>query len=139
MLSGGERKRVALASVLAWDPNIVILDEPTIGQDHKQKERLLQFIIQLNSQGKTVIIVTHDVEFVAECNPRIILMREGTILVDGKAQNILTDPGVLAQASIVPPQITKIFLLLADLGLPTDVIDVHDATKVLLNRLRKQS
>ncbi len=139
MLSGGERKRVALASILAWDPQMIILDEPTIGQDHHQKEKLQQFILQLNKQEKTVVVVTHDVEFVAECNPRVILMREGTILVDGKAQQILTDPEVLAQASIVPPQITKIFLELADLGLPTDVIDVHDATKILLNRLRKKS
>ena len=138
MLSGGERKRVALASILAWDPQMIILDEPTIGQDHHQKEKLQQFILQLNKQEKTVVVVTHDVEFVAECNPRVILMREGTILVDGKAQNILTDPEVLAQASIVPPQITKIFLELADLGLPTDVIDVHEATKILLNRLRKR-
>jgi energy-coupling factor transport system ATP-binding protein len=139
MLSGGERKRVALASILAWDPQMIILDEPTIGQDHHQKEKLQQFILQLNKQKKTVVVVTHDVEFVAECNPRVILVREGTILVDGKAQQILTDPEVLAQASIVPPQITKIFLELADLGLPTDVIDVHQATKILLNRLRKQS
>ena len=139
MLSGGERKRVALASILAWDPQMIILDEPTIGQDHHQKEKLQQFILQLNKQEKTVVVVTHDVEFVAECNPRVILMREGTILVDGKAQNILTDPEVLAQASIVPPQITKIFLELADLGLPTDVIDVHEAAKILLNRLRKRS
>jgi energy-coupling factor transporter ATP-binding protein EcfA2 len=139
MLSGGERKRVALASILAWDPQMIILDEPTIGQDHHQKEKLQQFILQLNKQKKTVVVVTHDVEFVAECNPRVILMREGTILVDGKAQQILTDPEVLAQASIVPPQITKIFLELADLGLPTDVIDVHEATKILLTRLRKKS
>ncbi|MEM3704101.1 MAG: ABC transporter ATP-binding protein, partial [Candidatus Bathyarchaeia archaeon] len=69
MLSGGERKRVALASVLAWDPKILILDEPTIGQDYQQKEKLRQFILQMKSQKKTVVIVTHDVEFVAECGP----------------------------------------------------------------------
>jgi energy-coupling factor transport system ATP-binding protein len=139
MLSGGERKRVALASILAWDPKIIILDEPTIGQDHQQKEKLQQFILQLNAQKKTVVVVTHDVEFVAECNPRVMLMNQGKILVDGKAEKILTNPTLLAQASIVPPQITKIFLELADLGLPTDVIDVHDATKILLSRLRKKS
>lgn len=139
MLSGGERKRVALASILAWDPKMIILDEPTIGQDHQQKEKLQQFILQLNAQKKTVVVVTHDVEFVAECNPRVILMSQGKILVDGKTKEILTDPKMLAQASIVPPQITKIFLELADLGLPTDVIDVHEATKILLNRLRKKS
>jgi energy-coupling factor transport system ATP-binding protein len=139
MLSGGERKRVALASILAWDPKVIILDEPTIGQDHQQKEKLQHFILQLNAQKKTVVVVTHDVEFVAECNPRVILMSQGKILVDGKAETILTNPKVLAQAHIVPPQITKIFLELADLGLPTDVIDVHEAAKILLNRLRKQS
>lgn len=138
MLSGGERKRVALASILAWDPQVVILDEPTIGQDHRQKEKLQQFILQLNAQKKTVVVVTHDVEFVAECNPRVILMRQGQILLDGVAEQILNDPELLAQASIVPPQITKIFLELADLGLPTDVIDVHEATDILLKRLRKQ-
>jgi energy-coupling factor transport system ATP-binding protein len=138
MLSGGERKRVALASILAWDPKIVILDEPTIGQDHQQKEKLQQFIMQLNAQKKTVVVVTHDVEFVAECNPRVILMSKGKILVDGIAEEILTDPKTLMQASIVPPQITQIFLELADLGLPSNVIDVHEATKILLNRLGKQ-
>lgn len=138
MLSGGERKRVALASILAWDPKMIILDEPTIGQDYQQKEKLQQFILQLNSQKKTVVVVTHDVEFVAECNPRVILMSEGKIIVDGKAEEILTKPSLLAQASIVPPQITKVFLELADLGLPTDVIDVHEATKIILDRLRKK-
>jgi len=132
MLSGGERKRVALASVLAWNPKVVILDEPTIGQDHRQKEILRQFIVQLNAQGKTVVIVTHDVEFVAECSPRVVLMAQGQIVADGSAGRILTDPDIALQASIVPPQITQIFLRLADLGLPTDVIDVSEAKKVLL-------
>ena len=135
MLSGGERKRVALASVLAWNPKVVILDEPTIGQDHRQKEILRQFIVQMNAQGKTVVIVTHDVEFVAECSPRVVLMAQGQIVADGDAKRILTDPDIALRASIVPPQITQIFLGLADLGLPTNVIDVSEATKVLLEYL----
>jgi len=133
MLSGGERKRVALASVLAWNPKIIILDEPTIGQDHQQKENLRQFIVQLNAQGKTVVIVTHDVEFVAECSPRVVLMADGQIVADGDAKRILTDPNITLKASIVMPQITQIFYGLADLGLPTDVIDVSEARKVLLD------
>ena len=139
MLSGGERKRVALASILAWDPKVVILDEPTIGQDHQQKEKLQQFILQLNAQKKTVVVVTHDVEFVAECNPRVLIMRQGKILADGMAENILTNKKLAAKASMVPPQITQIFMELADIGLPTNVIDVHVATQILLNRLRKSS
>jgi energy-coupling factor transport system ATP-binding protein len=131
LLSGGERKRVALASVLAWDPKTVVLDEPTIGQDHRQKEKLRQFIVQLNSQGKTVVVVTHDVEFVAESNPRVVLLSEGKIVADGVAKEILTDEQLVARASIVPPQITQIFLQLADLGLPTNIIDVYEARGVL--------
>jgi energy-coupling factor transport system ATP-binding protein len=139
MLSGGERKRVALASILAWDPQVVILDEPTIGQDHQQKEKLRQFIVQLNAQKKTVVIVTHDVEFVAECNPRVVLMTGGKIVAEGLAEEILTNQKLVAQASIVPPQITQIFLGLPDLGLPTNVIDVHEARRILLDILEGAS
>jgi energy-coupling factor transport system ATP-binding protein len=139
MLSGGERKRVALASILAWDPQVVILDEPTIGQDHQQKEKLRQFIVQLNAQKKTVIVVTHDVEFVAECNPRVMFMSEGKIVAEGQAEEILTNPKLVAQASIVPPQITQIFLGLSDLGLPINVIDVHEARRILLGFLEGSS
>jgi len=138
MLSGGERKRVALASVLAWNPKILILDEPTIGQDHQQKEKLRQFIVQLNAQGKTVVVVTHDVEFVAECAPRIVLMAQGNIVADGIAEEILTDRDLVTKASIVPPQITQIFLELEDLGLPNKVINVHDGERVLFNFLEGQ-
>jgi energy-coupling factor transport system ATP-binding protein len=133
MLSGGERKRVALASVLAWNPEILILDEPTIGQDYQQKDKLRQFILQMKSQGKTIVIVTHDVEFVAECNPRVLLMRGGKIIGDGEAPEVLTNLEILIQASIVPPQMTQIFLLLSDLNFPKNVIDVYEAKKLLLN------
>jgi len=136
MLSGGERKRVALASVLAWNPKILILDEPTIGQDYQQKEKLRQFILQMKTQRKTVVIVTHDVEFVAECNPRVVLMREGKIVADGEAPKVLTNTEVLTQASIVPPQITQIFMQLSDLGLPKEVIDLYEAREILLSALK---
>jgi energy-coupling factor transport system ATP-binding protein len=135
MLSGGERKRVALASILAWDPKIVILDEPTIGQDNQQKDRLRQFIVQLNRQGKTVIIVTHDVEFVAECKPRVVLMAQGKILAQGEAEKILSNSELINQASVVLPQMAQLFMNLRDKGFPVEVIDVYDAAKILLERL----
>jgi energy-coupling factor transport system ATP-binding protein len=133
MLSGGERKRVALASILAWNPKILILDEPTIGQDYNQKEKLRQFILQMKAQKKTIVIVTHDVEFVAECNPRVILMSEGKIVADGEARKILTSPGILEKASIIPPEISRIFLELSDFGFPTNVIDVYEAGGIILD------
>ena len=138
LLSGGERKRVALASVLAWNPKTLILDEPTIGQDHQQKEKLRQFIVQMQTQGKTVVIVTHDVEFVAECNPRVVLMKEGRIVADGEGREILTTPEILVQSSIVLPQIAQIFLKLTPLGLPKNVIDVYEAKEIVLKALEKR-
>jgi energy-coupling factor transporter ATP-binding protein EcfA2 len=114
---------------------VVILDEPTIGQDHRQKENLRQFIVQLNGQGKTVVVVTHDVEFVAECNPRVVLMTGGQVVADGDAKSILTNTTLALTASIVPPQITQIFLGLSEFGLPSDVIDVPEAKRVLKDYL----
>ena len=134
LLSGGERKRVALASVLAWNPETLVLDEPTIGQDHEQKEKLRQFVMQLQAKKKTVIMVTHDVEFVAECNPRVILMRDGKIVADGIAKDILTNSKLLEASSIVLPQITQIFTKLSPLGLPSDIIDIDEAEAIILSK-----
>jgi len=132
LLSGGERKRVALASVLAWDPKTLVLDEPTIGQDYEQKEKLRQFIMHIQAQGKTVVAVTHDVEFVAECNPRVVLMQEGKIIADGIGREILTDPTILEAASIVLPQVAQVFTKLSALGLPKNIIDLHEAKTLLI-------
>jgi energy-coupling factor transport system ATP-binding protein len=132
MLSGGERKRVALATILAWDPKILVLDEPTIGQDFNQKEKLRQFIIQLNSQGRTVIMVTHDVEFVADCNPRVIVMSNSRIITDGSAREVLTNYDILAKASVIPPQITQLFTQLSDLDLPQNIIDLYEAKQLII-------
>ena len=139
MLSGGERKRVALASILAWDPKILILDEPTIGQAYQQKEKLRQFILLMKARRKTIIIVTHDVEFVAECDPRVLLMLDGKIVADGEARKVLTNQEILTQASIVPPQIAQIFLQLPSIELPKNVIDVYEAQEILLKILEKKA
>ena len=123
-LSGGEKKRVALASVLAWDPQYLVLDEPTIGQDALQKERLKNFILQLKTRGKSVIIVTHDIEFVAECHPRVIVISKGKVLADDTAEKIFSNKKIVQQGSLVMPQIA---LLLRALKYPfsQDVIDIH--------------
>ncbi len=138
LLSGGERKRVALATVLAWNPKTIVIDEPTIGQDYTQKEKLRRFFNELNAQGRTVIIVTHDVEFVADCNPRVVLMYQGQIISEGRAKTILTSQDVASKASILLPQISELFYQLGDLGLPRDVIDVSEA-KELIEELVKRS
>jgi len=136
ILSGGERKRVALAAILAWNPKVIVLDEPTIGQDYEQKERLRQLIIQLNSQGRTVIIVTHDVEFVADCEPRVILMSKGKVIADGPALEILTDVKITNRASILVPQIPSLMTHLKDIVTTHKILNYHDAKNVLLEIAR---
>jgi len=107
LLSGGERKRVALASILASEPDYLILDEPTIGQDYQQKERLRNFILQLYSQGKAVVMITHDVEFVAESNPKVILLSKGQIVGKGSADSVLSRDEMVNRASLVKPQMSR--------------------------------
>jgi energy-coupling factor transport system ATP-binding protein len=92
----------------------------------------------MRTQDRTIIMVTHDVEFVAECNPRVLLMLNGQIIADGEAQEILTDPASLERASIVPPQIAQIFLDLPNLGLPKNVIDVYEAQRDILEIMEKK-
>ena len=136
LLSGGERKRAALAAVLAWEPDYLVLDEPTIGQDYQQKEKLRNFILQLYSQGKAVVIVTHDVEFVAESGPEVVLMSRGRVLARGPADEILSDDGLVEKASLVKPQMARLFSQL-DHGLPRDVVDVHRAKMLLEDKLSR--
>lgn len=106
-LSGGEKKRLCIALVLAWDPEILILDEPTVGQDSDQKEKLGQVIKLLITQNKTVILVTHDVEFVWPLQPRIVLMSQGEIISDGPIQRIMQDFNVLTKSNVLPPQLVE--------------------------------
>ena len=138
ILSGGERKRVALAAVLVWNPKHIILDEPTIGQDYQQKDRLRNFIIQLNAQGKTVVIITHDVEFVAECRPRIILLSKGLVIGDRPADDLLSDGPLLERGSLTRPQIGELMNQLRDFGLPDRAIDVYSAEQAILEALGRK-
>lgn len=135
LLSGGERKRVALASILASEPEYLILDEPTIGQDYQQKERLRNFILQLYSQGKAVVMITHDVEFVAESNPKVVLLSKGEIVGAGPADKILSRDDMVSRASLVKPQMSRLFGALARQGLPRDVVDVYRARMLLQDKL----
>lgn len=140
ILSGGERKRVALACVLVWDPKHLVLDEPTIGQDYQQKDRLRNFIKQLNSQGKTVVIVTHDVEFVAESKPRVVLLSHGQIVGDGPCEDIMTNRQLVDQASLVMPQVARLMeRLRSEVSVQEKVVDIYTARDFLLKFRRHTS
>jgi len=102
-LSGGERQRAALAAVLVAQPQIILLDEPTRGLDYQQKRALAGFLRAQKAAGRTVVMVTHDVELVAQCADRVVLMAEGEVVVDGPARQVMADSLVFAT------QVNKLF------------------------------
>ncbi|HUE99213.1 MAG TPA: ABC transporter ATP-binding protein [Anaerolineales bacterium] len=107
-LSATWRKMVALASVISMDTDIVIFDEPTTGQDAVNVARIANAIAELRKRGKTVITITHDIDFCAENFERVIAMSQGEILLDGKANDVLGQEEILATTYVVPPQITRL-------------------------------
>ncbi len=102
-LSVGERQRVALASILVAGPQVLLLDEPTRGLDYQQKDALVTFLQREKARGRTIIMATHDVELVATCADRVILLGDGQIVVDGPARQVMSESLVFAS------QINKLF------------------------------
>lgn len=107
-LSTTWRKMVALASVIAMDTDIVIFDEPTTGQDAVNVTRIANVIKTLRQRGKTVITITHDIDFCAENFERVIALSHGKVLLDGKANDVLGQEGILATTYVDPPQLTRL-------------------------------
>ena len=102
------RKMVALASIISMDTDIVVFDEPTTGQDAVNIARIANVIAELRKRGKTVITITHDIDFCAENFERIIALSQGKILLDGKANEVLGQEEILATTYVDPPQLTRL-------------------------------
>jgi energy-coupling factor transporter ATP-binding protein EcfA2 len=124
-LSGGEKQRVALASVIAAQPKILIFDEPTRGMEYPLKGELMRFLNEYRQQGNTVILVTHDVEMVAEYADRVVLLSEGIIVVDGEKHD------VLSQALLFSPQINRLAQAFERYGVPNNILTVDEALDTL--------
>ncbi len=123
-LSRGERQRLAIASILAMRPRILILDEPTGGQDRQQVSRLIATLRQLNVEGHTIVLVTHDLELLAECADRALVMFQGKILLDGTPHDVFREVDTLRRTALAPPQITRWSLAV---GLPRLFLTVAEA------------
>lgn len=111
-LSPTWRKMVALASIIAMDTPIVIFDEPTTGQDAANVARMANVIASLRERGKTVITITHDIDFCAENFERVIALSQGKVLLDGPANVVLGQEEALTQTYVDPPQLTRLGLRL---------------------------
>ena len=129
-LSGGEKKRAAIATVLSMDPEIIAMDEPTANLDPKSRAELIEILKMLKSEGKTLIIITHDVNAIPELADRVIVLHK-TVIADGTTREVFADSGMLVAAGLEVPTIMQFFEVLQAFGYPCDVLplSIEDAVR----------
>ena len=120
-LSGGEKKRAAIATVLSMDPEIIAMDEPTANLDPKSRAYLIEILKSLKDEGKTLIIITHDVNAIPDLADRVIVLRK-TVIADGTTREVFADAGMLVAAGLDVPTIMQFFEVLQAFGYPCDVL-----------------
>ena len=134
-LSGGQKRRVAIAGVIAMRPKILILDEPTAGLDPAGRESILQNIRDYRARtGATVVMVSHSMEEIAVSVQRIIVMHKGKVFMDAPPSEVFSHAAALTEIGLDVPQVTQVFARLRELGLPVrpDVYTVGFGSQVLL-------
>jgi energy-coupling factor transport system ATP-binding protein len=114
-LSFGQKKRVTIASILVLEPDIIILDEPTAGQDFRHYTDIMEFLVQLNRQGVTIMMITHDMHLMLEYTERAIVFAEGRKIADDSAVNVLSDIDIIEQANLKE---TSLYNLALKTGIP---------------------
>lgn len=135
-LSGGQKRRVAIAGVLAMKPEILILDEPTAGLDPKGRDEILEQIAKLREEsGMTVILVSHSMEDVAKYVDRIIVMNKGRVMYDDVPKEVFRHYQELETVGLAAPQITYIMQALKEKGLnvDTDITSIEEAKAAILH------
>ena len=139
-LSGGQKRRVALAGVLAMEPEVLVLDEPAAGLDPRGRDDIFRFITEYHEKhGTTVIFVTHSMEDAARLASRIVVMRDSHVFMDGTPPEIFSRAGELLEAGLDVPQITRVFLKLREMGAPVreGVYTVEQAAQEILRCKRE--
>lgn len=134
-LSGGQKRRVAIAGILAMDPEILVLDEPTAGLDPAGKREILGLLKKLHHEtNKTIVLVSHSMEDVADYVDRIIAMAGGKVIMDGKPKEVFKEAETLESVGLGVPQVTKIMQTLNKTytDLPADAITIDEAVSQLL-------
>ena len=140
-LSGGQKRRVAIAGVLAMEPEVLILDEPTAGLDPKGRDEILDEISYLHKErGITVILVSHSMEDVAKYVERIIVMNQGEVLHDGAPREVFRHYKELESVGLAAPQVTYIVHTLKDKGFDVDedATTIEEAKETILEAFRKK-
>jgi len=125
-LTLGERRRVSIASVMAMDPQVFILDEPTTGLDARETDELMDSIDRLNIDGHTVVLITHDMKLVAKHAKRVVVMSEGRIVLDSDPGGVFADLELLLHSKLVPPPVAQLAHRLSSLGVPREVLSPEE-------------
>jgi len=136
LLSVGEKHRVAIASVLAMEPEFLILDEPTTGIDFGRSLQIMRLLQRLRDRGKTVMVITHDLYLAAEFAERIIILKDGKKFADGSTKEIISDKRLLMDAGLSPLQVTLLSEDLKDYGIPTNTIRTMEFVEEFLEVLK---
>ena len=134
-LSGGERRRVAIAGILAINPDILVLDEPTAGLDAKGTEDIMSLVKQMHQNGKTIILVTHDMNIVMQYCEKAVVLHDGKVLYDG-TPNELFDSYTLDMAIEIPP-LYQLGLSLKEKGMKIDLKSIKNIDD-LIAQIRKE-
>lgn len=140
-LSGGEKRRVAIAGVMAMEPEILILDEPAAGLDPRSRMRIMEMIENYRlTTGKTVVIVSHSMDDVAECASRVIVMQDGAPVLTGTVKEVFQNAEKLVSAGLDVPQLTRIFRRLKEQGVDvrTDIYTLSEAKRELSRLFRER-
>lgn len=139
-LSKGDRAKVVIASVLAMEPRIIILDEPTGGQDHDGRTQIMEMVRAYRERGHTVLVVTHEMSLVASYCERVLVMSGGEILMVGSAREVFSAPDRLRTTAIRPPQITELgWQLREELGGGDAVLRVEELGDRILERIHRET
>ena len=121
-LSRGEKRRLAIASVISTGPRMLIVDEPATGQDYKGSTEIMDLLSEINNSGVTVIIITHDMRLVAEYTRRAIVLKEGKSIFDGTPEELFQNDKLMEESSLMPPQLVRISRKLKDSGILQDIL-----------------
>jgi energy-coupling factor transport system ATP-binding protein len=140
-LSGGQKRRAAIAGVLAMKPEVLVLDEPTAGLDPRGREEVLTMISELREKtGTTIILISHNMEDIAEYADRIVVMNEGEIVFDGDKQTVFAQKNVLEEIGLAAPEITGIMTALAERGLSVDTkaVTINEGVDSIIDALNRK-
>lgn len=108
LLNRGTRQLLALASIIVMEPPVIVLDEPTTGLDFRECQKVMEIVARLHREGKTIVMVCHDMEVVGDYAQRIVVMTRGELVAQGPTFQLLRDPEVLRRADLVPPQVAAV-------------------------------